>query len=210
MATWRVSLVVALLVSSTVAFHKVSHGEPIPARRVLGSFPKTVGAWEGDDVKLDLRMVKALKADDLLTRVYRAPQYPPLWLYIAYFKSQRQGETIHSPKNCLPGSGWEPLESGREAVSLGAGRSVVVNRYLVQNGLDRQLVLYWYESHGRTIASEYRAKVYMVLDAIKMNRTDGALVRVSLPLLGDELETDKIAQQFVREIYAHLGEYIPE
>ncbi len=210
MSWGRVSVVLVLLVGSTVAFHTVSHGEPVPIHHPLDSFPKNLGAWQGEDLKIDTGVVDVLKADDLLMRAYQAADRPPVWLYIAYFQSQRQGETIHSPKNCLPGSGWVATESKRELVPVGQGRSVLLNRYVVQNGLDRQFVFYWYQSHGRTIASEYSAKAYMVLDALRMNRTDGALVRVSLPLLGDEAAAERIAQEFVREIYPLLGQYIPD
>jgi EpsI family protein len=199
-----------LLLGLTVAFHSVSHGEQIPIHRPLASFPQTIGVWQGQDVKLDPRLVDALKADDMLTRAYSSPNSYTLGLYVAYFQSQRQGQTIHSPKNCVPGSGWTPVESKRETIEVGAGERVNLNLYMVQSGLDRQVVLYWYQSHGRTVASEYIAKMDMVLDAIELNRTDGALVRVSLPIEDDAAAAEKIAREFVRQIYPLLKEYIPQ
>jgi EpsI family protein len=206
----RVSMSALLLLGLTVAFHSVSHGEHIPIHRPLASFPQTIGVWQGQDVKLDPRLVDALKADDMLTRAYSSPNPYTLGLYVAYFQSQRQGQTIHSPKNCVPGSGWTPVESKRETIEVGAGERVNLNLYVVQSGLDRQVVLYWYQSHGRTIASEYVAKMDMVLDAIELNRTDGALVRVSLPVEDDAAAAEKIAREFVRQIYPLLKEYIPQ
>lgn len=212
--SWRrVGVSAILLVGLTAAFHTVSHGEKIPMHRALVSFPRTIGARQGQDVRIDPRFVDTLKADDMLTRAYNGADLPTIWLYVAYFQSQRQGQTIHSPKNCLPGSGWTPVGNSRETIELSNGSSVNLNRFIVQNGLDRQLVLYWYESHGRTVASEYKARVDMVVDAIKLNRTDGALVRVSLPMEDNDPNgavAEKSAREFVGQIHPMLKEYIPQ
>jgi EpsI family protein len=211
MSWGRVSLSAILLFGFTVAFHTVSHGEKIPIHSPLSSFPRTIGAWQGQDVRLDSRLTDTLNADDVLTRMYSGPGLPPVGLYIAYFQSQRQGQTIHSPKNCLPGSGWTPLRSRQETIAVGERQAVNLNWYVVQNGLDRQLVLYWYQSHGRTVASEYIAKMNMVLDAIELNRTDGALIRIALPIESDdESETEKIGREFLREVFPHVKEHIPQ
>lgn len=209
----RVAASAILLVALTVAFHTVSHGERIPMHRALNSFPRAIGMRQGVDVRIDPRFVDALKADDMLTRSYVSAVLPTVWLYVAYFESQRQGQTIHSPKNCLPGAGWTPEESKREAIELNDGTQVNLNRFIVQNGLDRQLVLYWYQSHGRTVASEYTAKMDMVVDAIKLNRTDGALVRVSLPIEDSDVNgnaAEKTALEFVGQIFPMLKDYIPQ
>lgn len=209
--TWtRVGIVVALLVVFTAAFHAVSHGENVPIHRGLASFPKQIGGWQGEDVEVDPDVERVLKADDILLRLYRGADVGTLGLYVAYFQSQRELQTIHSPKNCLPGSGWEPVEARRGALDLGDGQKIFVNRYVIQNGVERQLVYYWYQSHGRTIASEYRAKAYMALDAIRLNRTDGAIVRISVPIVGDAAETESVAQDFVRRSYPILRQFIPE
>ncbi len=210
MSWGRVSLMVCLLLGFKVAFNAISHGENVPIHHALASFPMQIGAWKGKDLRLDPRVVDLLKADDLLLRVYSAPNQPPISLFLAYFQSQRQGQTIHSPKNCLPGAGWEPVTSAQEVIPLEGQEGVLLNRYVVENGLERQLVFYWYQSHGRTVASEFSAKAYMVVDAIRLNRTDGALVRVLLPLVGDEAGAEKVGHQFVREIYPLLRNYIPE
>jgi EpsI family protein len=202
-----------LLLGLTAAFHTVSHGEKIPMHRALASFPRTIGARQGQDVRIDPRFVDTLKADDMLTRAYNGADLPTIWFYVAYFQSQRQGQTIHSPKNCLPGSGWTPVSNSRETIELNDGTAVNLNRFIVQNGLDRQLVLYWYESHGRTVASEYKARMDMVVDAIKLNRTDGALVRVSLPMEDNDPSgavAEKTAREFVGQIHPMLKEYIPQ
>src|SRR5437764_9538068 len=101
---------------------------------------------------------------------------------MAYFPTQRTGSTIHSPQNCLPGSGWVPVEFSRVEVPLRGSDNIRVNRYVIGKGLDRMLVIYWYQAHGRVVASEYWAKFYLVEDAIRMNRSDGALVRLMTPI----------------------------
>jgi EpsI family protein len=211
MSWGRAGLSAILLLALTVAFHTVSHGEKIPIHIPLSGFPRTIGAWQGQDVRLDPRLTDTLKADDMLTRVYTGAGLPTVGLFIAYFQSQRQGETIHSPKNCLPGSGWSPLKSQRETVDLGGGQQVHLNRYIIENGLDRQLVLYWYESHGRTVASEYAAKMDMVVGAIKLNRTDGALIRIAIPIEGEsESDIERVARGFLGEAYPRIKEHIPQ
>ena len=120
-----------------------------------------------------------LKADDTLTRVYRSPEGVAS-LFIAYFKTQRTGQSPHSPKNCLPGSGWQPSSSGTEDVAVG-NETIHINRYLVSKGETQSLVLYWYQSHGRVIADEFKAKFYLIEDSIRQHRSDTALVRVVIP-----------------------------
>ena len=141
---------------------------------------------------------------------------PAISLYVGYYGSQRQGDTVHSPLNCLPGAGWVPTAVGRRTLLVadsGHTRSIEVNRVLIQKGLDRQLVLYWYQGHGRVIASEYWGKAYLVVDAIRMNRTDGALVRVMVPLRDDgkhaEAAADGAAESFARALFPLLGHHLP-
>jgi EpsI family protein len=136
----------------------------------------------------------------------------PMNLYIAFFPSQRTGDTIHSPRNCLPGAGWVPTESGRIWIPTPAGKSIEANRYIVTQGLDRMLVLYWYQSHGRVTPSEYWAKYYLVADSLRLNRTDGALVRV-ITAIGrgeDAQKAEARAVKFSEAILPKLNKYIPD
>jgi EpsI family protein len=142
--------------------------------------------WSGSDVPVEPRIVRALGVSDYLSRTYEDIGHPAVFLYVGYYKSQRMGEFIHSPKNCLPGAGWEPVSTGHTVLTTPGGKRVLVNQYIVENGLHRQLVLYWYQSHGRIVASEYLSKIYMVLDALRLNRTDAALVRISTPITGTD------------------------
>jgi EpsI family protein len=136
---------------------------------------------------------------------------PYVDLFIAYFRSQRAGDTIHSPQHCLPGSGWMPIENRRILLSMPGHAPFPANRYLIAKGESRQLVLYWFWAHDRGVASEYWAKFYLVADSIKMNRSDGSLVRITTPMLAGE--TAEQAEQrilpFASEVMPLLDTYIP-
>ena len=134
-------------------------------------------------------------------------------------QTQRQGDTIHSPLNCLPGSGWEPvskraldIDVSEAAPAASASRRITINRYVVQNGLNREMVLYWYQSHGRVVASEYFNKFFLVADAIRIHRTDAALVRVIVHIpddRGGEAEAEGEGVRFVKSLFPILGAFVP-
>ena len=161
-------------------------------------------------------VLEELRVTDYTTRYYtKAGQ--GVSLYVGYYDSQRQGASIHSPLNCLPGAGWLPLEQGRRRLSVpsadGTSREIEVNRVLIQRGLDRQLVLYWYQSHGRVVASEYWGKVYSVADAIRYNRTDAALVRLVAPVRAEDAEgmrrAEAAAADLARALFPLLTHHLP-
>ena len=152
---------------------------------------------------------EVLKADDLLNRVYGSGREGAS-LFVAAFKTQRTGKAPHSPKNCLPGSGWTPLASGVLAVDVGQAQPITVNRYVVTSGDKRQLVLYWYQSRDRVVASEYTAKFWVMMDSMRLNRTDTALVRVVIPIAqNDDARAERTAVDFVHSFFGTLREYLP-
>lgn len=196
-----------LLIGATFGFHSLPHGKEVALSVPLSSLPHDIGPWHGQDVQIDSNVLQALAVDDYLNRTYKRDGAEPVQLYVGYYASQRTDESIHSPQNCLPGSGWQPLSSDHIVVRVPDGRSLVINRYLVQKGLDRQVVFYWYQSHGRVVASEYTAKVDLVLDAIHLHRTDSALVRINTVLTADGQDR---ARKFVTDIWAELNQRLPE
>jgi EpsI family protein len=131
-----------------------------------------------------------LKADDLLNRLYGdAQSRAAASLFVAYFKTQRTGQSPHSPKNCLPGAGWEPEAEGVLNVAvLGQPEPIRVNRFVVSHGDEKSVVLYWYQSQRRVIASEFSAKFWLVMDSIRYHRSDTALVRVTIPVTNNDPE----------------------
>jgi EpsI family protein len=196
--------------------HALSRQELVPPRESFARFPQQIGRWTGSKAPdFDTEVLEILGVDDYLNWVVRR-QDAVVGLYVGYWATQRHGDTMHSPMNCLPGSGWEPL--GRDTIAIpvvtDAGpRSMTVNRIIIQKGLDRQLVLYWYQSHQRVVASEYAGKVYTVLDAIRHNRSDAAMVRVVTPLransLAAEAEAERTATEFVQELAPQLTRFLP-
>lgn len=208
----RFYLLVFLLATTAVFLRSRSRAEVLPQRSQLSSFPLQMGEWAGREVAINDATLKILGDGEFLHRIYvNSSGIAPVDFFIAYFPSQRTGSTIHSPKNCLPGAGWVPVESIHLPLRKPDGQTIVVNRYVIAKGPDRQLVLYWYQSHGRAVASEYWAKVYLVADAIHLNRSDGSLIRVITPLTRTEsIESgQQRAVEFAHQILPVLDSYVP-
>ncbi len=203
---------VTIVVLASTATFLYSHQEVIVPSPPVASVPHQLGAWRGTDVPLDSDVLETLGKGDFLLRTYHedSSHLSQVDLFMAYFKSQRAGDTIHSPQNCLPGSGWFPLESTRITLTLPGHEPFAVNRYLVVKGDDRTLLLYWYWAHNRGVASEYRAKFYLVKDAIRLSRGDGAMIRVSTPLRGETVETaQRRLVAFAQELGPLINTYVP-
>ena len=200
---------VALLLAMTVLLQHVSHGELIPLKRGFAEFPLQVGdRWRGQELGMEKPILDVLKVDDYMMRLYQDPRGEPVWLYVGYYKTQRTGVTYHSPLNCLPGAGWTIQSQGIVPVPV-ADRTLHVNQVVIQKGLDRQLILYWYQDRGRIIASEYWAKGYLVWDAMTKNRTDGALVRISVQVTSTTEEAYQHALTFLRDAWPLLWDFMP-
>lgn len=209
----RLLLSGAVLLAGLLALQLRSPGEAVPIRRALDAFPNAIGGWQSrQDTSLQTDIVSLLKIDDYLMRRYVDEAGRSLWLYVGYWASQRRGGAqVHSPRNCLPASGWEPIEASRLMIAVG-GRPepLTVNRYLIQKDRELQVVVYWYHAQGAPIAGEIPAKIQMMRSAILRNRTDGALVRVSSPVSGSVPETTQRLVRYVQALYPRLGEYLPD
>ena len=205
----RLWITAGILVGAFALLRTASHGEPIVARQPLRELSYTLENWTGEEHPLQKQIVQAVMVSDYTNRVYLNPEGALVQLYIGYYASQRTGDTIHSPKNCLPGAGWEPIHSGYARISLRDGRQIVVNEYVIQQDQNKQLVFYWYQGRGRIIASEYAGKFWMVADAIYRNRTDGALVRLTTPL-NDGVENARARLvNFTQVLFPHLDDLLP-
>jgi EpsI family protein len=208
----RVALATALLLGALLILQLRSFGEAVPVRKSLDLFPDRIGEWQGREAtSLEVEILNVLNVSDYLMRRYVDPSDHTIWLYIGYWATQRKGAQIHSPKNCLPGGGWEPVEASRITVVLPPPYSPVeVNRYVIQKDRNMQVVLYWYQTQGQAIASEIAAKVTMVRRAIVSRRTDGALIRVSSPVTGSLADTTDRLVGYVQALYPRLGDYLPD
>jgi exosortase D (VPLPA-CTERM-specific) len=203
----------ALFVPVIIASTQIVSGEEIqPSRPTFSDFPMNVGAWVGRSFPMEEEYVNALKFDDYLLADYHRPVGPPVNLYIAYYRSQRKGQSAHSPRTCIPGGGWEitALEE-RKIDSARPGDPLTVNRAVIQRGTDKQVVFYWFQQRGRILTNEYLVKFYLFWDALTKNRTDGALVRLTAPVSKGENESDadRLLGDFAKEIRPLLVSYIP-
>lgn len=129
-------------------------------------------------------------------------------IYVGYYEEQTQGRTIHSPKNCLPGAGWDALNAGRRTIATAAG-PLTVNRYLMANKNARALVYYWYQGRGRTEASEYKVKWNLLRDAALKGRTEEALVRIVVPLTPSLGDPDSLASAAAKQLVTQVREKMP-
>jgi EpsI family protein len=185
----------------------------VPSNPPLSALPHQLGSWKfyREDA-VDQETQDVLKADDLLYRYYLDPAQArtAVSLFVAAFRSQRNGKSPHSPKNCLPGSGWTQLSSSPYPIQLENGQSIEVNRYIVAHGEERSLVMYWYQSRNRVVADEFKAKFWVMADALRLNRTDTALVRVVVPIVDrNEDQATRLATNFVKSFFQPLHNYLP-
>ena len=204
---------VVLLLEALVFYAFASRAETVPTVEPLLLFPSVIGDWLiYRDFPLDKEVLEVLKADDTLNRFYVNQTTKEMaGLYIAYFQTQRYGQAPHSPKNCLPGAGWEPIQE--DFVSLrvpGWDAPIRVNRYVVEHGDEKSVTLYWYQSHNRVIATEYAAKFWAVADSIRYRRSDTALVRIMVPVGATGIDAaEATAAQFVAAAFPALLRELP-
>ena len=180
----------------------------------------TIGDRTAVDIPIDDETLQILGKGDFLNRVYVVPREAAITnpmdraeigLYIAYFPTQRSGQSIHSPQNCLPGAGWTFQEKGITTFTDQAGKEYRVGEYLITNGNVTEEALYWYQLHGESIASDYKAKLYTLADSIRYSRTDEALVRIMTTVLPGEARTEARNRVigFAKQISPLLPTYVP-
>jgi EpsI family protein len=209
-----VRLVTVLLVLQGVVFYAVAlRAETAPSPAPLSSLSESLSGWQlYKDVQIDQETLDVLKADDTLNRVYVNPDRTiSAFLFVAFFKTQRSGQAPHSPKNCLPANGYEPIESGHIQVAVpGRAEPIEINRYLTVRGDEKSVTLYWYQSHNRVIAGEFSARVWLIADSIRYHRSDTALVKVVVPVRNnDAAAATNAAIEFVKSVFAPLSSQLP-
>jgi exosortase D (VPLPA-CTERM-specific) len=188
--------------------------ETVPDREDFVAFPMELGEWHGKRGYIESIYLDVLKLDDYLIADFVSPRKDLVNFYVAYYSSQRKGESAHSPRSCIPGGGWQIKEittKGIDGVMLG-GAPLKVNRVIIQNGDNKQLVYYWFQQRGRNITNEYLVKWFIFWDALTRNRTDGALVRLTafVPSSQDLAEADRLLADFSRVVADPLRNYVPE
>ena len=206
-------LLVALVAAGVVINLWERAGEARVARRPLREIPSQLGAWrqQGADVRFDAATEAVLRADDYVLRDYVLPDGRFGSLYVGYYATQRSGATYHSPLNCLPGTGWTMSDPATIRITPAAEglAPFEANRYIVQNGDNRQLLVYWYQGRGRAVASEYWDKVYTVIDSARRRRSDGAMVRVMVPVGRSETAALEAAVDLATQAAPLLSGFVP-
>jgi EpsI family protein len=210
-------LVVLLMLFTAVELHVRGDVDRVPQSKPLNEMPSVVGGRAAVDIPIDAETLEVLGKGDFLNRLYVSPrQAPPedrgdVGLYIAYFPTQRSGQSIHSPQNCLPGAGWTFESSSVVSFPDANGKEYRVGEYLITNGSSTQEALYWYQLHGESIASDYKAKLLTLADSIRYSRTDEALIRIMTPVAAGE-DRDAARRRvivFAQQIAPLLPEYVP-
>jgi EpsI family protein len=204
-------LLIAILGAGAVVNTWTYLGEAHVDRKSLKAFPEKIGAWQkSNDQTIDEPTMKVLRASDYLLRDFRRSDGVIGNFYVGYYASQREGVSYHSPLNCLPGSGWMLSEPGKVSIpGPSGGSNFIANKYVIQNGNYRSLMIYWYQGRGRAVASEYWGKIYTVIDSVRLRRSDGALVRVTVPISGSEEKALEAATDLARSGASALGEFVP-
>lgn len=219
MRSARFWVIVVLMSFSALVLHVRGDVDHVPYSIPLNQLPRTFGDRSSTEVPLDQETLDVLGKGDFLYRIYAAQPgsaiHPddatPISLFIGYFPTQRTGQSIHSPQHCLPGAGWTFLSSGVAEFTDDTGKRYQVGDYLITDGKQNEEVLYWYQMHGRSIASDYVAKLQTITDSIRYGRTDAALVRIITsvdPSEGREHARDRVIQ-FARQLVPLLPAYVP-
>ena len=236
MKKWPFLIAVLLLIGTFGLIQSFSSNEQLLSNKAFAQFPLTLAEeWKGRELGLDEKVLEVLNLSDYMMRVYvpvvakggeeselsegeaQKTQLKsveadlPVWLYVGFYQSQRTGATYHSPKNCLPGAGWQFMEADYVTIPMPGNVNITINKVLIQKGLEKQVILYWYHDRGRVIASEYWAKGYLVWDAMTKNRTDGSLVRLSVPVKDVTVqEAFDHGVGFLHDLWPTLLEYMPD
>jgi EpsI family protein len=208
--TGRMLVVGAMLLFSSWAVRAVGHGAPVAMRQPFSQFPDTLGTWRGENLRFTARIENKLGVTDYVSKLYRRASNSPLHLYVGFYSSQQHGAMIHSPKNCLPGNGWYIARRATVVVNVAPYDPFTANSYTVENGIDRQVVVYWYQqSGGRIVTNEYLGRMHLVFDALTKRRSDAALIRVSVPFEENPSAAERTALDFLQTAYPALVRFLP-
>ncbi|MEW6213680.1 MAG: exosortase C-terminal domain/associated protein EpsI [Nitrospirota bacterium] len=212
MSPQRTALVSILMVLTLICLNYLNDGEHYCPNKPFSTFPKQIGDWIGEERHFDKKIYDALGVTDTILRSYSTGYGHQIELYVGFYQSQREGELIHSPRNCMPGAGWNFAREEKLSIDGGTPdrQSILVNNILLQKGSERQIMFYWFQGRSRYISSEYLQKIYLVIDSITKRRTDEAFIRITAPVIGrDEKETVEDLKNFTRLLMPLLQEYLP-
>jgi EpsI family protein len=200
----------AIMVITMIFLGYISHTENIHPNKPFSTFPRHIGEWFGTEEYLDREIIAVSGVDDYFLCNYRTSDSPAIQLYIGFYQSQREGDLIHSPKNCMPGAGWNIVQTSLENLEISHPHNAKAIKLILQKSDQNQIMLYWFQCGGRIISSEYMQKIYMIADSVTRHRTDGAFVRlISNVTDNDETRTLNSLKEFIGVLMPILYEYIP-
>jgi EpsI family protein len=207
----RTIIAAVLMILTIVYVNYMTQAEAITPNKPFSTFPKRIGEWVGREARFDQQIYDILGVDDSFLADYRKPNGKPVQLYVGFYQSQREGDIIHSPRHCMPGGGWNIIKSSTDQLSVGGEnpKKVRVAKLVLRKGKQKQVTLYWFQSRGRFITSEYAQKIYLVWDSILKNRTDGSFIRIIAPFEKDEAYTTAYLKAFAEQLIPILQEYLP-
>ena len=210
MKNYRGLFVIGLLLLQAGVYYTISAKEYIPNIGPWSRFPAQVQDWRATaDEPVDADALATLKPDDYLNRDYISGKNQTLNLFVGYFNSRRNGRAPHSPEWCLPGAGWKTVSTRVVSIDSPGGSPLPANEYIVEKTGERQLVVYWYHQGERALSSEVLAQFYAIPDMILHGRTDTSLVRIIVPVIGDQLDGARsLAFQFARDVYPLIRQQI--
>jgi EpsI family protein len=208
----QTATIVAIFFATMALLGTVNQSEQIKPNKNFDTFPMSIQGWQGETSRFDEEIYDVLGVDDSILAGYTSPGGDRVELYVGFYQSQKEGDLIHSPKNCMPGAGWNITRTSIEPVDVvenGKPTSINVIQLILEKGEQKQMVFYWFQSRGRVIASEYMQKIWLVIDSITKHRTDGSFVRLISPVTTDEAKALDTLKAFTRDIFPYLREYIP-
>jgi EpsI family protein len=216
----QLAVALAFLGLNFYTYNYLATDPVIPDRTLFEEFPRTLEDWTcHESAVLEPGVIKNLGVTDYLQCTYVRGEREQVGVYIGYHQSQVREEgggagenSIHPPAHCLPGSGWDiidnqTVELDLEGMPTGHG---LVKRLIIARGEARQLTYYWYQSRGRVISQDWKKILYVGLDRASIGRTDGSLVRFSIPIFhNDEQQADASFRDIASQILSRIPAYVP-
>ena len=208
MRDWRIFAPAGLLMVGCLLTASARRQEQVTLARPLRSMPLALAGFAGSEREIAEQEREVAGMSDYVFRVFGEDSTNVFSVYVGYYESQTTGKTIHSPRNCLPGAGWQTVESGKRPLDVN-GQQVTVNRYILAHGPTQAIVYYWYQGRGRVASSEYQVKWDLLRDAALRRRSDEALVRILVPVAGDEEAAFQAAARVAGLIVPAVGSALP-
>lgn len=210
MSPKHTAIIVILLISAAGLTTLFSHSERIKPNRPFSQFPLEIASWRGETTQMNEKVYNILGVEDYIMANFSKGPGLTVNLYVGFYQSQSKGDLIHSPKNCMPGAGWNIVQSSVIPIDLPKnGKTIKIARLLLNKDGQKQVVYYWFQSRGRIISSEYMQKLWLVVDSITKNRTDGSFVRLIAPVIQNETKAEALLTQFADDFFPVFNQFIP-